>query len=37
MPVETVVQKMIAGMKKNQLEIKPGMSKLLKMIGKVQL
>jgi uncharacterized oxidoreductase len=37
MPIATVVEKLIDAMKKDQYEIKPGMSKLLKILGKIQL
>lgn len=37
MSISSVVEKMIRGMHKDQFEIKPGMSKLLKLIGRVQL
>lgn len=37
MPISEVVEKMISGMQKNHLTIIPGMSKLLRIIGKIQL
>lgn len=37
MPISQVVSTMIAGMKKDRYEILPGMSKLLRLIGKARL
>ncbi|MGY3736260.1 SDR family oxidoreductase [Lactococcus taiwanensis] len=37
MPIEKVVQTMITGLKRDKLLILPGMSKLLRIIGKIQL
>ena len=37
MPISEVVEKMIKGIKRNQENIVPGMSKMLKLIGKIQL
>ena len=37
MPISEVVEKMIKGIKRNQETIVPGMSKILKLIGKIQL
>ncbi|WP_427814601.1 SDR family oxidoreductase (plasmid) [Enterococcus sp. 22-H-5-01] len=37
MPIAEVVKKMIEGIKKNRETIVPGMSKLLKLVGKIQL
>ncbi|GGL28128.1 SDR family NAD(P)-dependent oxidoreductase [Phycicoccus endophyticus] len=37
MPIERVVAAMIGGMKRNRCEILPGMSKLLRLIGKIRL
>lgn len=37
MPVEKVVQKMIAGMSRNRYLIAPGMSKVLRFLGKIKL
>ncbi|WP_402467522.1 SDR family oxidoreductase [Isoptericola aurantiacus] len=37
MPVADVVAHMITGMRKNRSEIRPGMSKLLRLIGKIRL
>ncbi|MYU09557.1 hypothetical protein GTZ78_02330 [Streptomyces sp. SID8361] len=37
MPVPQVVSAMIAGIRKNRYEILPGMSKLLRLMGKARL